>query len=137
MQELVNQAVVRLGVSEDAVTRALQSLLGLLGEQTEQPAVTQLLDALPGAAALLRRFAAIEELQSGKPGGPLQTFSAMQDSGLNEDQLGVLGGMFIGFAQEKAGPELVDEVLEQVPALNVVLKLIRYDSPTSTKSTNN
>ena len=54
----------------------------------------------------------------GQSGGAL---AALQGSGLSASQAGPFVKMLVGYARQKPGPEIVERVLDKVPALKSMM----------------
>lgn len=132
MQDFIQSAVGQLGIDEGTAQSATSSLLGLLKDQGDDAAAGQLMSALPGADGLARQaggavgglggaMGGLGAMLGGSAGSAMGAVSALQSSGLSGDQLGPFVSMFVGYAREKAGPDVVERLLSSVPALKQLI----------------
>ena len=128
MQEFIQQAMAALGTSEAATRSAVGGLLGYLEKNGPEAEVGQLIDALPGARGLLASehpvgggmMGALGSAASAlgiKSGGAAGLVGALQISGLNAVTVPQFVSMFLDFAKDKAGAQLVNRVIGAVPGL--------------------
>ena len=126
MQEFINSVVNQLGVNEETAQSATGKALKLLKDHGGD-ATTKLLSALPGAEGLIgaadsgsggglgASLGGLGSALTGKLGGTAGALAALQGSGLDAGKMGSFVKMLVDYAKQKAGVELVDQVLEKVP----------------------
>jgi hypothetical protein len=68
-----------------------------------------------------RRGSLFNMLGGGMMGGPLVAVTKLQSAGLNMDQIKTLGKETLGFAEEKAGKDLVRDVANSIPGISSYL----------------
>ncbi len=135
MEDFIQLATEKLGVSEESVKSAMAAILGLVQKSADGDDFQQLLNKLPGVEGLLSSSGQVDASEQGsggllsglmrgvgsmiggKAGDALGAASVLKESGLGLDNLGSLVTMFTEFAREKAGSELVDKILADVPGL--------------------
>ncbi len=134
MEDFIQLATEKLGVSDESVKSAMGAILGLVQKNADGEDFQQLLDKLPGVEGLLDNSGQVSPEQGGggllsglmrgvgamiggKAGDALEAASALKESGIGLDNLGSLVTMFTEFAKERAGSELVDKILADVPGL--------------------
>lgn len=131
MDELIARIISNVGIDEDVAKKAVGIILSFLDKDGPSDQVGTLLDALPGARDLL---AAHDGEQSGGGGllgglgnmlggmgggmGAMAALSQMTSAGLELDQVKGVTEEVIGYAKEKAGADVVDEVIAAIPGLN-------------------
>lgn len=127
MQDLIAGIVAQLGIDEGLAQKGVGAVLSVLQDHADQGDMSALLSALPGAQDLLAEFAAggdgggggllggLSGALGGSLGGAIGT---LLKSGLDKDQLQQLVPLFLGYAKEQAGDELVGRVVGAVPGLD-------------------
>lgn len=131
MQEFINQVVGQLGMSESGAKKATGGLLNLLKDNAPKDDFQQLLGKLPGAEGLLKESGAgggiggmlgsLGGMLGGKAGSALSVAGVLEQSGLSTDKLGGFASMFVNFIQGKAGRDLVDKALANVPEIKKLI----------------
>lgn len=130
MKELIDQITKSLGIDEQTATSVTGGLLGAIKKEGDPNLVSQLFQKLPGAEALVGQAAggggggmlgglmgSIGKATGMDLGGAAGLAGLLSKSGLKSDQIGSLVTMFLSFLKSKAGAELVEKVVAQVPAL--------------------
>jgi len=135
MQEFISRAASALGIPDALATQATGALLDLVSKSAPPADFQQLLSKLPGAGDLLKAiqppppapppsngvFGALGNMMSsatsalGSLGGPAALLEFVSKSGLNPQQGGQLAKMFLDFARQHAGTELVDSIASSIP----------------------
>ncbi|MEI2384594.1 DUF2267 domain-containing protein [Breoghania sp. JC706] len=127
MEELINRICAKAGIGEDTAREAVGIILRFLRKDGPTEKVDQVIDAMPGARAFL------EGGEDGKKGGFLGGLASMTGMGamgaLNElTQAGLSMGEVqtvtkevVAFAKEKAGEDIVDDIIESIPGLSQVV----------------
>ncbi|PVB61037.1 DUF2780 domain-containing protein [Labrenzia sp. 011] len=130
MEELVNRIMTAAGIDEDVAKNAIGIILGFLNKEGPDDKMQLIFDALPGAAELVSA-----REQQGSGGGLLGGLGNMMGGGmgamaaLNEltnaglDMNGVQSVVkeLVSYAKEKAGEDVVDEVISQIPGLSQIV----------------
>ncbi|POF31751.1 DUF2780 domain-containing protein [Roseibium marinum] len=130
MEELVNRIMTAAGIDEDVAKNAIGIILGFLNKEGPDDKMQLIFDALPGATELVAARA-----QQSSGGGLLGGLGSMMGGGmgamaaLNEltnaglDMNGVQSVVkeLISYAKEKAGEDVVDEVVSQIPGLSQIV----------------
>lgn len=128
MQEFIQSAVSQLGITEDQAKSATGGLLNFVKEQADGNAAQELIAKLPGAEGLMATSSSSGESGGGmlgglaaglgsKLGGVGGAMAALKASGLDAGKISPFVTMLVNYAKQKAGPELVEKVLSQLPAL--------------------
>lgn len=126
MQDLIDRVVTKTGLAPAKAEKAVGIMLSLVKTQGDKAKVQQLFDAVPGAEELAathggdgaRGGGLMGMLGGGLMGGPLAAVSKLQATGLNMDQIKVLGKETLGYAKEKAGDDLVKDVANSIPGIS-------------------
>lgn len=148
MQEFVKMAAAILGTTEEIARAATSSLLGVIASAAPAADVQALFSRLPGAADLLRAFTPAPPAAPPPPprGSTAAVIGAMGDLMTNAattiqgavgtgvaflNLLGQFGldprratqfvALFVDFARQQAGPDIVDRVIAAIPGARQVL----------------
>ncbi len=138
IEELVKRVVTSVGIPESMAQTAIGLILGLFKDHGPEDKVSGLLDALPGATDLISKaqessaesegggmmgglMGAAGGLMGGGTGGLLQMVSQMQSAGLDTEQAKSVGNEVMNFAKEKAGDDVVDDIIGSIPGLKELM----------------
>lgn len=138
MEEIIKILAARFNLPEDTVRTAAGALLNILKKKASGTQFEKLLAALPGSASVM--FSAPSGSSSETGGGLLggllgrasgllggdlgdaaESFAALQKAGIPTEKIVPLAKALISEAQKQAGPEVVSALVEQVPALKMLL----------------
>ncbi len=129
MEELINRIVAASGVGEEQAREAIAIILKFLNKDGPQEQMQQIFDALPGARELVAE-------REGKGGGGLlgglgsmmgggmgamAALNELTSAGLDMGEVQSVTKELVAFAKEKAGDDVVDEVISQIPGLSQVI----------------
>lgn len=130
MQELIERLESRLGIDEPTAEQVVGIILGAVKSEGPNESVDKLLRALPGADDLISKARSdVQETSSfggilshalaPLVGGELlvEAFGKLKSVGLDMDQAKTAAYELMDFAREKAGSDVVDEILDETPAL--------------------
>jgi hypothetical protein len=133
MQEFIQMAASKLGISESQAGSATGGILNLIKQHAAPADAQQLLAKLPGADSLLASapqvlgastgggiggmLGKVAGSMGGKAGGALGALAMLQGSGLDMSKISQFVPMFFNFIKGKAGNELVSRVLGKLPEL--------------------
>jgi len=133
MDELIARIAANVGIDESLAKTAVGIILKFLNKDGPADKVAPLLDALPGARELLAAqpgkessggglLGGIGSLLGGLGGGmgAMAALSEMSSAGLDMDQVKGVTEEVVGFAKEKAGADIVDEVIASIPGLSQI-----------------
>jgi hypothetical protein len=123
MHELMDRVTAATGLEEAQAETAVGIVLSLIRKEGDKHKVDELFARLPGAEALAEnqaeaKSAGLFGMFGGALGGPLAAVGKLQAAGLSMDQINVLGRELLGYAREKAGDPLVNDVAESIPGLS-------------------
>lgn len=131
MDELFARIIANVGIDADVAKKAVGIILSFLNKDGPAEQVGSLLDALPGARDLLAEHDSADTGGGGLLGGlgnalgglgggmgAMAALNEMTSAGLNLDQVKGVTEEVIGFAKEKAGADVVDEVIASIPGLS-------------------
>lgn len=122
MDELIARLTDAAGIDQNTAQKAIEIILGFLKQSGPGDKVQQLLAAIPGAED------AVAGVDGGGGGGILGGMGGMMgamgamnqltSAGLNTGQVQLVAREIVGFAREKAGDDVVDEVVSSIPGLS-------------------
>ena len=122
MDDLMDRVRAATGLDEERAETAVGIVLSLIRKEGDREKVDALFARLPGAEALAEKHG---QAQGGGLAGLLGAFSGplaavgkLQAAGLSMDQINVLGRELLGYAREKAGEPLVNDVAASIPGLS-------------------
>ncbi|MEM1287579.1 MAG: DUF2267 domain-containing protein [Pseudomonadota bacterium] len=141
MEELISRIVSSVGIDEALAQKAVGIILSFLNKEGPDDAVSQLMSALPGAETLLSAASdggsdgggglmgalgglagggglagALGGLAGGE--GIMGAASELMGAGLDMDQIQGVTQQVVGFAKEKAGDEVVGQIVAQIPGMD-------------------
>jgi hypothetical protein len=137
IEELVEDASTRTGLSLDQARLGLSAALALMQKHGEPAKVAELLEAIPGAEGLAVQGAALTTQKSGGlMGGLMRNVggsggAAMSDAmamgqrlarqGITTSDMQAMLPVAMKFVREKTGRDLLREVLVTIPGLGKLL----------------
>jgi len=131
MLDFVELASKQLGIDAGTATSATSGVLNLLKGQDSGSAGDNLLAAIPGAQDFLSSNSggggALGGLMGGLGsmmgglGGAVGALASLAAGGLDTNKIGPFVSMFVDYAKQKAGPELVEQFLKAMPSIGQML----------------
>ncbi|MEM1140329.1 MAG: DUF2780 domain-containing protein [Pseudomonadota bacterium] len=139
VDELIGQITGQLGIDAGTAEKGVGSILAAVQSQASDADASDLMSKLPGAEALIEK---VTSAQGGGGGGGLVgglmskaagmlgqsgggdlmgMLSQFSGSGVSLDEIKSMAPTVLGFAREKAGDDLVNKILGQIPALKSLL----------------
>lgn len=148
MEELIGRITQAVGIDEQTAQTAIGVILGFLNKEGPSDAVGQLMGAIPGAEDLLASAGGAAEeasgglggalgglmggaggglgglagavggLVGGQSGGMMAAASELMGAGLDMGQIQGVTQEVVGFAREKAGDDVVGQIVSQIPGLD-------------------
>ena len=129
MNELVARVTENVGIEPATAEKAIGMMLGFLQREAADGPVAKMIEAIPGASELVAKFngegsggggGLLGGLLSavGAGGGVMALGQQLMSQGLGMGEITSLAKETIGYAKEKAGAEIVDEVVASVPGLS-------------------
>ncbi|HWM80518.1 MAG TPA: DUF2267 domain-containing protein [Pseudolabrys sp.] len=116
MDELIGRLVDAAGIDKATAEKVLAIILDFLNKEGPADTIKPLIDAMPGAAALIEA----EQANAGggfAMGGLMGAGSRMMAAGLGMGQIESVTRAFIAYAREKAGDDAVGAVVGAIPGL--------------------
>ena len=138
MEELIQRIVTSVGIDEGLAKTAIGMIFNMFQKEGDAGAVSSLMSALPGASDLASAAASAagQEEESGGLGGMLESAADMlgmgggpgmelvgqlTGAGLSMDQAKGVGGELMNFATEKAGGDVVKQLIGSIPGLDKLM----------------
>ncbi len=137
IEELVQDASSRTGLSPDQARTGLSAALALMQKHGEPDKVSELMQAIPGSAELAAQGEALTQQKSGGlTGGLMRNMggaggAAMSDAmamgqkltrqGITTSDMQAILPVAMAFVQQKTGRDLLREVLATIPGLGKML----------------
>ena len=129
MNELIQRVADNVGIDPAIAEKAIGMMLGFLQREAADGPVSRMIEAIPGASELVAQYngegsggggGLLGGLLSavGAGGGVMALGQQLMSEGLGMGEIGSLAKETIGYAKEKAGADIVDEVVNSVPGLS-------------------
>jgi hypothetical protein len=146
MEELIGRITQAVGIDEQTAQTAIGVILGFLNKEGPSDAVGQLMGAIPGAQDMLAGLGdgaadagggiggalgglmgggglgglagAVGGLVGGQSGGMMAAASELMGAGLDMGQIQGVTQEVVGFAREKAGDDVVSQIVSQIPGMD-------------------
>ena len=117
MEELITRIADNVGIEGEVAEKAVGMMLGFLQKEGDGDAVATMMAAIPGADAI--DSAGGGGLLSKLPGGGVMGLGqALMGEGLGMGEITGVAKETISFAKEKAGDDVVDNVVNSIPGLS-------------------
>ncbi|WP_434723323.1 hypothetical protein [Mesorhizobium sp. RIZ17] len=137
VQDIVNTVSAKAGLDEPTTEKVVGTIFSVLEHEAEGTSVSSFFDQIPGADALAQKYdvmAAGATANSGggllsslqgalggvlgeKAGALINGVAVLKASGLDMAQIQKAGTTLTQQAEAAAGPDLTNQVLDQVPSL--------------------
>jgi hypothetical protein len=118
MEELIGRIVAGVGVDRAAATTAVGIILQFLMKEGPTDKVKALLDTLPGAEAAMQSAPPDQNSGGMFGGGVMAAGSRMMSAGLSMGEVQGVTRETIAYAREKAGEDVVGEIVGAIPGLS-------------------
>lgn len=130
MEELISRIMAAAGVDRDVARNAIGIILGFLDKQGAKDKMQLIFDALPGTKELVDERAragsggGLLGGLAGKMGGTMGAMAVLNElssSGLDMKGIQSVAKELVTYAKEKAGDDIVNEVVSQMPGLSQIV----------------
>lgn len=118
MEELLGRLTASVGVDRATAEKAVTIILNFLKKEAPAEKVQALIDALPGAADVLAAAPESGGGLFGGMGGIMGVGTQLMSLGLSMGQVQGVTRELIAFAREKAGEDVVGQVVGAIPGLS-------------------
>lgn len=116
MDELLDRLVASVGVDRATAEKSVGIILDFLSKEGPSEHVKTLIDRLPGAEGAIATARAGDA--GGGMGGVMGVGSRMMAAGLSMGQIQGVTRETIAFARQKAGEDVVGEIVGAIPGLS-------------------
>ncbi|ADZ71408.1 hypothetical protein SL003B_2985 [Polymorphum gilvum SL003B-26A1] len=130
MEELIKRIVAAAGISEETARQAVGIILKFLSKDGPKEQVAQIIEALPGAEAVLAEaegsksggglFGGLAGMMGGGMGA-MAALNELTNAGLDMGEVQSVTREIVAFAKEKVGEDVVNEVVSKIPGLNQIV----------------
>ncbi|SRR6266508_1455364 len=117
MDELVERLVAKTGVDRDAAEKTIAIILDFLIKEGPPDKVQALMDQLPGAERVHQAMDTSDASGAFGMGGIMGAGTRMMAAGLDMGQVQAVTREVISYAREKAGEDVVGEIVGAIPGL--------------------
>jgi hypothetical protein len=134
MDELIKQLTSQIGIDSSTANQAVATVMSLLQKEGGDDLFSKIAAAIPGAQAAADMTPAPTEsaggggllgsvmgMLGGSAGKGLALAAALKGLGISEDKLGSFATIVIDFIKQKAGPDVVNQLIAQLPMLKSML----------------
>lgn len=125
MEELLGRVVANVGLDQALAEKAVGMIIGFLQKEGPAAEISQLLEAMPGAAELASTHASegggglmggLMGMMGG--GGVMALGQQLMSAGLGMGQITALSKEVFAFGREKAGEDVMGAIVGAVPGLS-------------------
>jgi hypothetical protein len=118
MEELVARLIANVGVDQATAEKSIGIILDFLHKEGPADKVQALIDKLPGAQALLEAQQAADTGGGFGMGGLMGAGTKLMAAGLSMSQVQGVTKEVMTFSREKAGEDVVGEIVGSIPGLS-------------------
>jgi hypothetical protein len=118
MDELIQRLADKIGVDKATAEKALGIILDFLAKEGPTDKVQTLLASMPGADALIAAASEGGGGLLGGMGGVMGVGSRLMSAGLGMGQIQGVTRETIAYAREKAGEDVVGQIVGAIPGLD-------------------
>ncbi|MEM0899291.1 MAG: DUF2267 domain-containing protein [Pseudomonadota bacterium] len=119
MEELISRITENVGIDAEKAQSAVGMILAFLQKEGPEGSVEGMIEAMPGAQALIDGASGGGGLLGSMMGGGVMGLGTkLMGLGLGMGEISSLSKETIAFAKEKAGDEPVDNVISSIPGLS-------------------
>ncbi len=122
MEELVQRIVSNVGIDDAAARGAVRIILSFLYQEGDREKVVTLSERIPGSEAFIETseddsMGTLGGLGGMMGGGAMAVLGKLQGLGLGMGQIQGVTQETVGFARERAGRDIVDDIVASIPGL--------------------
>ena len=122
MEELVARIKANVGIDETTARQAVGIILSFLYREGDREKVVTLVERIPGAESVVTpddpdSSATLGGLGGLMGGGAMAVLGELQALGLGMGQIQGVTQETVSFARERAGAEIVDDIVASIPGL--------------------
>ncbi|MHA7772097.1 DUF2267 domain-containing protein [Roseibium sp. M-1] len=130
MEELISRVMAAAHVDQEVATNAVGIILGFLNKQGPEDKMQLIFDALPGTKELVDAreeagsgrglFGGLANMMGGTMGA-MAVLNELSNAGLDMKGVQSVAKELVTYAKEKAGDDVVNEVVSQIPGLSQIV----------------
>ncbi len=122
MEELVQRIVSNVGIDDATARGAVRIILSFLYQEGDREKVVTLSERIPGSEAFIETseddsMGTLGGLGGMMGGGAMAVLGKLQGLGLGMGQIQGVTQETVGFARERAGRDIVDDIVASIPGL--------------------
>ena len=122
MEELIQRIVSNVGVDDATARDAVRVILSFLFQEGDREKVAVLAQRIPGSEAFIETseddsMGTLGGLGGMMGGGAMAVLGKLQGIGLGMSQIQGVAQETINFARERAGRDIVDDIVASIPGL--------------------
>jgi hypothetical protein len=122
MEDLISRITANVGVDESKARSAVRIILSFLYQYGDREKVVALGERLPGAADYIDTSdddssATLGGLGGLMGGGTMEVLGKLQGLGLGMGEIQGITQETVGFARERGGADLVNDIVDSIPGL--------------------
>jgi len=130
MEELIGRIMTAARVDREVARNSIGIILGFLNKQGAEDKMQLIFDALPGTKELVDERAETGSGRgllgglAGKMGGTMGAMAVLNElnnAGLDMKGIQSVAKELVTYAKEKAGDDIVNEVVSRIPGLNQIV----------------
>ena len=121
MEELIGRIAADAGVEPGIAKKAVGMILLFLRKEGPKDEVASLFAAVPGAAEAAANESGADAFTGAMGGGLMGLASQLTGLGLGMGEMQTFGREVFAYVREKAGDELVGEIVSAIPGLGQFL----------------
>ncbi|MBH0237085.1 DUF2267 domain-containing protein [Methylobrevis albus] len=121
MHELVTRIADNVGIGEATAEQAVRIILNFLDQDGPSDKVRELATDIGLSDWIAPRAGGgglLAGLGNMMGGGAMAAFAELSSAGLDVTQVQGVTQEFVAYAREKAGPDIVDEIINSIPGLS-------------------
>ena len=123
MEELIGRITGKVGLDESKARGAVRIILSFLYQESDREKMIMLAERIPGAAEYVDTSdddsaASLSGLGGLMGGGAMAVLGKLQGLGLGMGEIQGVTQETVNFARERAGRDIVDDVVASIPGLS-------------------
>lgn len=125
MEELIGRIAANVGIDEGLARNAVGIILNFLNKEAPADKMQTLLAAIPGAGDMVESsgessggLGGMLGGMMGGMGGAMAAMNELTSAGLDMGQVQSVTREVVGYAKEKAGDDIVDQIVGNIPGLS-------------------
>ncbi|HBJ33922.1 MAG TPA: hypothetical protein DDZ51_03980 [Planctomycetaceae bacterium] len=134
MDELIKQLTSQIGIDKSVAGQAVGTVMSLLKKEGGDDLFSKIAAAIPGAQAAADTspsptesagggglLGSVMGMLGGSAGKGLALAASLKGLGISEDKLGSFATIVLDYIKQKAGPDVVNQLVAKLPMLKALL----------------